>query len=126
MALSTSTIASLIIAGTAIGGTVTVVAVSHANSNEKSVAKVVVQPETSPTSDPGNIQVIPSVPVADPTPTPEPTNPVVPISPTTPPNFGGNEDDDSDDDYGDGPNGDDDSDENYSGHHGHHDDDDDD
>jgi len=120
MALAKSTIASLIIAGTAIGGTATVVAISYASDNQPHMGKHVVDSKMRPNDgspdEPDNVKVIPSMPL--PTQTPGSDSTTTP--PTTAPNFNGGGDDSNSDD-GNGPNGDDGSDDNYSGHHGHND-----
>lgn len=137
MSLSSSTIATLLIAGTAIGGTAAAVVITNApvEANQQNQVQVV-QPNSPvqgqsqkltvdgkvTTIDPGAVKS--SVVTPDPTTTPAPITPVDPMPPV--PGFGGGSNgDDNGDDNG---SGDDDNQSNYSNggnyHHGDDGDDD--
>lgn len=139
MSISSSALASLVIAGTAIGGSTFAVMANTASSeiNSPSISQI---SDTNPSAklpgatpapldDAGNpITLTPVNPSQTPVPTP------TPIAPTLPPlDFGGNDDDDDEGEYEDGnedsypgsydDEGEEDEDDDY-GHDRHHDDDD--
>ena len=122
MSISSSAIASLVIAGTAIGGSAIAVVVNHAptDSNSTNISQVI-DPNVMPTN-----PVDPNATIETVIPTTAPTKQVVTpkpvLTPTPPPSYGGSDDgDDQGSDDGDLFNGDDDG--NYGDHHdGGHDD----
>jgi len=116
MKITSSKLASLVIAVTAVVGTVTFVAISHASTGEvKTQPQEVVQPKISPNSDSENIRVIPPAVAPTPSSDPSPTATTSPTVPTMPPSFTGGGDDSNDD------SGDTNSDDGHEGEH-HHDD----
>lgn len=138
MSISSSALASLVIAGTAIGGSTFAVMANTASSdiNSSNISQIAdtdpsakLPGETiAPVDENGNPLTLTPV---NPSQTPAPTS--SPIAPTVPPlNFGGNDDDDEDGEYEDGNDdsyegsyGDDDEDEDDYGHNGYHGDDED-
>lgn len=98
MGISSSALATLVIAGTAIGGTAIAVVANNAQADVKSsnISQVVADPKVNPTNptgtisngsnnDVGTIQNV--TPTTSPTASAPTPKPVVP--PTTPPNYGG-------------------------------------
>jgi hypothetical protein len=137
MSLSTSTIATLLIAGTAIGGSAAAVVITNSPvSADQQNQLQVVQPNTNTSISTNSQQKIASggkvttiepnavkSSVVSPTPTPTST-PITPVDPVLPPvpGFGGGSNGGDDNGRGDDGNGDD----NNSGysHHSHHQNDD--
>jgi hypothetical protein len=131
MGISSSALASLVIAGTAIGGSTFAVTANSAPSenNSPSISQISdsdlsakLSGETPATVDSaGNlVDIIPVNPSPTPVPTPLPTPPVLP-----PIDFGGNgddEDDDGNDDSYEESDEDDHEDSDHDNHHGDHDD----
>ncbi len=129
MSISSSALASLVIAGTAIGGSTFAVMANSTPSeiNSPSISQTIgTDPSaklpgesTAPVDEVGNpTDITPVNPSPTPVPTPKPTTPVGP-----PVNFGGNGDDeDANDDSYEGSDDDEDGGEDY-GHDGYHGDD---
>jgi len=136
MGISSQALASLVIAGTAIGGSTFAVMANSAPSeiNSPSISQIS-DTDTSaklpgetpaPVNGAGNpVDIIPVNPSPTPVPTPLPTTPVLP-----PIDFGGNGDDEDDEDGNDDSyeesDEDDHDDYGHDGHHGDHDDEEDD
>jgi hypothetical protein len=136
MGISSQALASLVIAGTAIGGSTFAVMANSAPSeiNSPSISQISdtdpsakLPGETpAPVDGAGNpVDIIPVNPSPTPVPTPLPTTPVLP-----PIDFGGNGDDEDDEDGNDDSyeesDEDDRDDYGHNGHHGDHDDEEDD
>jgi hypothetical protein len=136
MSISSSALASLVIAGTAIGGSTFAVMANTGSTdiNSPSISQISeIDPSAklpgetpAPVDDAGNPVVVnPVNPSPTPVPTPQPTTPVLP-----PIDFGGNGDDDEDEDGKDDSyeesDEDDHDDYGHDGYHGDHDDEEDD
>lgn len=124
MSLSSSTLASIIIAGTAITGSAAAVSFNH-NSEPETNNTLQVSDEQQILPD-GTVQTIPPTSVPLPTPSADPTtDPITPpIVPTLPPTYGNGDDDDDEDWNDDGDDWQDDDGQYEDRHHEDYDDDD--
>jgi hypothetical protein len=97
MGISSSALATLVIAGTAIGGSTVAVLANNGQTdlNSTNISQVVTDPTGNPTTQPGTN--VDTTPTTKPTP---PANSPKPVPPTIPPTYGGGDDDEGDDGYG--------------------------
>jgi hypothetical protein len=109
MGISSSALATLVIAGTAIGGSTVAVLANNGQTdlNSTNISQVVTDPTGNPTTEPGTN--VDTTPTTKPTP---PANSPKPVPPTIPPTYGGGDDDEGDDE-GDDDSSDDEGDDGY-------------